>query len=106
KVIVEVGKFDAQKLKNPHIQGTEYQQGDIFGFWNTRYYVFARDNYTCQICKKKGGILHTHHIIERCNGGSNMADNLVTIHDECHQKFHQGKIKHRFKKPKQYKESA
>ncbi|MCP1124509.1 RNA-guided endonuclease IscB [Bacillus sp. 3103sda1] len=106
KVIVEVGKFDAQKLKNPDIQGTEYQQGDTFGFWNTRYYVFARDNYTCQICKKKGGILHTHHIIERCSGGSDMADNLVTVHDECHQKFHQGKIKHSFKKPKQYKETA
>ncbi|CAG9613874.1 hypothetical protein BACCIP111899_03094 [Bacillus rhizoplanae] len=106
KVIVEVGKFDAQKLKKLDIQGTEYQQGDAFGFWNTRYYVFARDNYTCQICKKKGGILHTHHIIERCNGGSDMADNLVTVHEECHQKFHQGKIKHNFKKPKQYKETA
>ncbi|WP_242222338.1 RNA-guided endonuclease IscB [Bacillus cereus group sp. BfR-BA-01380] len=106
KVIVEVGKFDAQKLKNPDIQGIEYQQGDAFGFWNTRYYVFARDNYTCQLCKKKGGILHTHHIIERCKGGSDMADNLVTVHDECHQKFHQGTLKHTFKKPKQYKETA
>ncbi|PHA03654.1 Paclitaxel/taxanoid biosynthesis susceptibility protein TS1 [Bacillus pseudomycoides] len=106
KVIVEVGKFDAQKLKNLDIQGIEYQQGDAFGFWNIRYYVFARDQYTCQICKKKGGILHTHHIIERCNGGSDMADNLVTVHEECHQKFHQGIIKHVFKKPKQYKETA
>ncbi|MDP7980955.1 RNA-guided endonuclease IscB [Bacillus multifaciens] len=106
KVIVEVGKFDAKKLKNPDIQGTEYQQGDAFGFWNTRYYVFARDNYTCQICKKKGGILHTHHIIEQCKGGTDMADNLVTVHEECHQKFHQGKLKHSFKKPKQYKETA
>ncbi|PEF72879.1 Paclitaxel/taxanoid biosynthesis susceptibility protein TS1 [Bacillus pseudomycoides] len=106
KVIVEVGKFDAQKLKNSDIQGKEYQQGDAFGFWNTRYYVFTRDHYTCQICKKKGGILHTHHIIERCSGGSDMADNLVTVHEECHQKFHQGTIKHIFKKPKQYKETA
>ncbi|PEZ08947.1 Paclitaxel/taxanoid biosynthesis susceptibility protein TS1 [Bacillus sp. AFS018417] len=106
KVIVEVGKFDAQKLKNPDIQGIEYQQGDAFGFWNIRYYVFARDQYTCQICKKKGGILHTHHIIERHKGGSDMADNLVTVHEECHQKFHKGKIKHSFKKPKQYKETA
>ncbi|MEH6849877.1 RNA-guided endonuclease IscB [Bacillus pseudomycoides] len=106
KVIVEVGKFDAQKLKNPDIQRIEYQQGAALGFWNTRYYVFARDNYTCQICKKKGGILHTHHIIERRKGGSDMADNLVTVHDECHQKFHQGTLKHTFKKPKQYKETA
>ncbi|MDM5189192.1 HNH endonuclease [Bacillus sp. DX4.1] len=40
--------------------------------------MFARDHYTCQICKKKGGILHTHHIIERHKGGSDMAENLVT----------------------------
>ncbi|WP_242222230.1 RNA-guided endonuclease IscB [Bacillus cereus group sp. BfR-BA-01380] len=106
KVIVEVGKFDVQKIKKSDIQGTEYQQGDAFGFWNTRYYVFARDDYTCQICKKQGGILHTHHIIERCNGGSDMADNLVTVHEDCHEKFHQGKIKYKFKKPKQYKETA
>ncbi|MDM5190474.1 RNA-guided endonuclease IscB [Bacillus sp. DX4.1] len=106
KVIVEVGKFDVQKLKNPDIQGKAYQQGDAFGFWNTRYYVFARDHYTCQICKKKGGILHTHHIIERRNGGSDMADNLMTVHEDCHEKFHQGKIKYVFKKPKQYKETA
>jgi len=63
KIIVEVGKFDAAKLKNPDIKGKEYQNGDAFGFWDTRYYVFTRDNYICQICKKKEGILQTHHII-------------------------------------------
>lgn len=35
-----------------------------------------------------------------------MANNLVTVHEDCHQKFHQGKLKHTFKKPKQYKETV
>jgi hypothetical protein len=103
KIIVEVGKFDAAKLKNPDIQGKEYQNGDAFNFWNTRYYVFARDHYTCQICKKKEGILQTHHIIQRKDGGTNKADNLATVHMTCHSDLHKGKIKHTFKKPKQYR---
>lgn len=65
KVIVEVGKFDAARLKDPDIKDEEYQRGQAFGFWNTRYYVFARDQYTCPICKKRGGILQTHHIVQK-----------------------------------------
>jgi hypothetical protein len=105
-ITIEVGKFDVQQMMNPDISGTEYQEGNAYGFWSTRYYVFARDNYTCQICKKKGGILHTHHIIQRKNGGSDRADNLVTVHSACHDNFHAGRIKHVFKKPKSYKETA
>ena len=66
--------------------------------------MFARDKYTCQICKKKGGILHTHHIIHRKDGGSDKADNLVTVHDYCHTGFHKGEIPFVFKKHKLYKE--
>ncbi|MBW2010820.1 MAG: HNH endonuclease [Deltaproteobacteria bacterium] len=106
EITVEVGKFDAAKLKNPDIQGKAYQQGEAFGFWNTRYYVFARDNYTCQICKKKGDILQTHHIIQKRDGGTDNADNLVSIHAKCHADFHQGRIHHTFKKPKQYRETV
>ncbi|GAA3313392.1 hypothetical protein GCM10020331_003400 [Ectobacillus funiculus] len=53
KLHIEVGKFDVQKMMNPDIQGKEYQEGDAFGYHNVRYFVFARDNYTCQVCKKK-----------------------------------------------------
>ena len=106
EITVEVGKFDAAKLKNPDIQGKEYQNGEAFGFWNTRYYIFARDNYTCQICKKKGGILQTHHIIPKRNGGTDKADNLVTAHIGCHADFHKGRVQHTFKKPKQYRETV
>lgn len=83
KLSIEVGKFDAQKIKNPDISGKDYQKGDSYGYFSTRYYVFARDNYTCQVCKKKG-ILQTHHIIYTSKGGTDKADNLITVCSGCH----------------------
>jgi len=79
-----VGKFDIQKMMNHEIQGEEYQQGQTLGYHDVRYFVFARDNYTCQVCKKKGGILNTHHIVYRSHGGSDRADNLITLCADCH----------------------
>lgn len=108
KITVEVGKFDAQKIINPSITGIEYQQGNTYNFWNNRYYIFTRDNYKCVICKgkSKDSILRTHHIIQRKDGGSNRVDNLVTVCNTCHEKYHKGEIQHKFSKPKQYKETA
>ena len=103
KVRVEIAKFDTQKLENPDIKGIEYQQGKTQGYDNVRAYIFARDNYTCQICKKQLGILQTHHIIERKDGGSDRPENLATVHKKCHEDFHKGLIKHKFRKPKEYK---
>ena len=53
KVSIEVGKFDVQKMINPKIEGVDYQKGQTYGYHDVRYYVFARDSYTCQVCKKK-----------------------------------------------------
>ncbi len=108
KVIIELGKFDVQKIINPNITGEQYQQGKSYGFYNFRYYVFARDNYKCQICKgkSKDDILQTHHIIQRKDGGSDRAENLATVCMTCHSDFHAGKINYKFKKPKQYKETT
>lgn len=106
KVRVEIAKFDTQKLQNPDINGKGYQQGKLYQFHNVRNYVFTRDNYTCQICKKQGGILVTHHITPTKDGGSDRPDNLVTLHDRCHKEFHAGLIQKKFRKPKQYKEAT
>ena len=104
KTIIEVAKFDAQKLQNVDIEGVEYQQGQMEGYDNLRAFILYRDNYTCQICKKKEGIFDIHHIIQRKKGGSNRPDNLVCVHTKCHQDFHKGKIKHNFTKPKCFKQ--
>lgn len=85
KLSIEVGKFDMAKMINPQIEGVDYQQGEAFGFYNTRYFVFARDNYTCLVCKKsKDKILRTHHVVYRSEGGSDRAENLATVCNDCH----------------------
>ena len=108
---IEVGKFDVAKMINPDIQGKEYQEGQAKGYYDVRYFVFARDNYTCQVCgKSKGKILQTHHIVYRSNGGTNRADNLITVCTDCHtHENHQPsgilyKWQEKHKKVKQYKE--
>jgi hypothetical protein len=84
QLALEVGKFDLQKMINPEIQGVHYQQGQTHGYHDVRYFVFARDHYTCQWCKKKNKILQTHHIVYQSNGGTDRADNLITLCTDCH----------------------
>ncbi len=102
KLRIEIAKFDTQKLHNPEIEGIEYQKGVTEGYDNVRAYVLERDNYTCQTCKKREGILQTHHIIQKKDGGSDKPDNMVTVHKQCHDDYHKGLIQHNFRKPKQY----
>lgn len=109
---IEVGKFDIQKMINPEINGVDYQQGETFGYYDARYYVFDRDNYTCQVCKKsKDKIFNTHHIIYRSKGGSDRVSNLITVCTDCHtnENHQEGEILWRWMKDKkkvpQYKEA-
>lgn len=81
---IEVGKFDIQKMMNPDIENEEYQNGQCTGYYDVRYFVFARDNYTCQVCKKQNKILNIHHLLYKSKGGSDRADNLITVCTDCH----------------------
>ena len=108
---IEVGKFDTAKMINHDINGVDYQYGQTYGFFDERYFVFARDNYTCQMCgKSKDKIFQTHHIIYRSNGGTNRVDNLITVCTGCHtsENHKEGGILYKWqaehKKVKQYKE--
>ena len=94
KTVIEVAQFDTQMLRNPDIIGTQYQQGEQLGFWNTREYVLFRDGHTCQCChgKSKDPILNVHHIESRQTGG-NSPDNLVTLCETCHKAYHRGEVK-------------
>ncbi len=93
KITVETAQFDIQKIKNPNIQGVEYQQGEQLNFWNVREYVLWRDNHTCQCCKgkSKDKILNVHHIESRKTGGD-APNNLVTLCEYCHHQYHLGNI--------------
>jgi len=56
--------------------------------------VFHRDGHTCQCCKgrSKGPVLNAHHIESRKTGGD-APNNLVTLCETCHKKYHKGEIK-------------
>ena len=106
-IIVETASFDIQKIKNPEINGTEYQQGEQLGFWNVREYVLFRDNYTCQHCggKSKDKVLNVHHLESRKTGGD-APNNLITLCEKCHSAYHAGKIKLEQKRGQSFKEAT
>ena len=93
KIVIETASFDIQKIKNPQISGTEYQQGEQLDFWNVREYVLFRDGHICQCCKGKSKdvILNVHHIESRKTGGD-APNNLITLCETCHKKYHAGEI--------------
>jgi len=92
---IEVAQFDIQKIRNPEIEGKEYQHGSQLGFWNVREYVLARDRHVCQWCqgKSKDSILTVHHIESRKTGGDS-PDNLVTLCERCHDLIHRTHQEH------------
>ena len=94
RTIVETASFDIQKIKNPGICNTDYQQGEQLGFWNVREYVLCRDGHKCQCCKgrSKDKILNVHHIESRKTGGDS-PNNLITLCETCHKNYHRGLIK-------------
>lgn len=98
KIVIETAAFDIQKLKADlegfaAPEGEEYQQGEQLGFWNVREYVLFRDGHMCQCCKGKSGnkVLNVHHLESRKTGG-NAPNNLVTLCETCHRRYHKGEI--------------
>lgn len=105
RLSIEVGKFNLLKMigaKSSEIEAKDY--------FDVRYYVFTRDEYTCQVCKKKNKILRTHHLVFKSCGGTNRADNLITVCADCHtsENHKPGGILYRWmkdsKKVRQYKD--
>ncbi len=93
QITVETASFDIQKIKDPGIESTDYQQGEQLGFWNVREYVLYRDGHICQCCKgkSKDKILDVHHIESRKTGGD-APNNLITLCETCHKSYHKGII--------------
>ena len=91
-IYLEVGSFDTQLLDAiakglPIQEGTDYQQGALYGEETLRKAVFQRDNYTCQVCGrtiKDGAKLHTHHFLYWKGRHGNRLDELCTVCEKCH----------------------
>jgi len=59
-----------------------------------------RDGHRCRQCKRRrrGMILHAHHIIPRSAGGPDTLDNLATLCRRCHETVHGRRIPRRRRK--------
>ena len=89
RIIIETASFDIQKIKDPVIEGAQYQQGEQLGYENVKAYVKARDGFSCWKCGSKEK-LEVHHIKQRKDGGPDRPDNLVTLCHDCHAHHHDG----------------
>lgn len=106
-IVVETASFDIQKINNPSISGSEYQQGEQLDFFNVREYVLFRDNHTCQHCKgkSKDKVLNVHHIESRKTGGDS-PKNLITLCETCHKAYHRGEFELNVKRGKSFRDAA
>ena len=81
----ELVRFDTQKMENPEVSGTEYQQGTLFGY-EVREYLLEKYNRTCQYCSAKDIPLEVEHIVPESKGGSNRVSNLTLSCRKCNQR--------------------
>lgn len=74
----------------PPWKRSEKQQRNSSVYTRWREKVFERDDYTCQICGKRGGDLNAHHIkpFARYPELRTDLDNGITLCVDCHKKAH------------------
>ncbi|MCM0589679.1 MAG: RNA-guided endonuclease IscB [Gloeotrichia echinulata CP02] len=84
-ISTELVKFDMQLMRNPEIQGKEYQQGTLAGY-ETREYLLEKWGRQCAYCGVKDVSLQIEHIHPRAKGGSNSITNLTLSCEKCNTK--------------------
>ncbi|NJN06847.1 MAG: HNH endonuclease [Richelia sp. RM2_1_2] len=93
----ELVRFDMQLMRNPEIQGEEYQQGTLAGY-ETREYLLEKWNRQCAYCGVKDVPFQVEHIHPRAKGGSNSIANLTLSCEKCNTKKGTKDIKEFLKK--------
>jgi 5-methylcytosine-specific restriction endonuclease McrA len=78
----ELVKFDMQLMRNPDIQGKEYQQGTLAGY-ETREYLLEKWGRQCAYCGAKDVPLQIEHIHPHAQGGTNSITNLTLSCQRC-----------------------
>lgn len=81
----ELVKFDTQKMQNPEISSTEYQQGTLQGY-EVREYLLEKWGRKCAYCGVQDVPLQIEHIQARANGGSDRLSNLTLACEKCNLK--------------------
>ncbi len=86
KIIIETNRFDPRLLRDPRVEGADYQESER-GRMQVRAYVLQRDKRTCQYQQKcragKNQRLEMDHIIPKSQGGATRIDNLITACHNC-----------------------
>ena len=86
-IVVEINKFDFQRMENPGIRNWEHQKGRLSGFKDVNDAVWHRQESRCLLCGRNG-IEHYHHLVPVHTGGSDTLDNKVGLCKGCHNKVH------------------
>ncbi|MBU2598517.1 MAG: HNH endonuclease [Actinobacteria bacterium] len=85
QINIEVATFDTQKMQNPKIRGTEYQQGELQGY-EQKEYLLEKWYRKCAYCGKTNVPLEVEHIVPKSRGGSDRISNLTIACNKCNQK--------------------
>lgn len=86
-ISMELVRFDLQKVVNPEIQGTEYQQGTLYGY-ELRQYLLEKCRHQCAYCGGASGdsVLEIEHITPKSRGGSDRVSNLAIACHTCNER--------------------
>jgi 5-methylcytosine-specific restriction endonuclease McrA len=79
-IVMELVKFDTQKMQNPEIDGVEYQRYEV------RQYLLEKWQRKCAYCDKQDIPLQIEHIHPRAKGGSDRVSNLTLSCERCNLK--------------------
>ncbi|MCP4344974.1 MAG: HNH endonuclease [Desulfobacterales bacterium] len=81
----ELVRFDTHKIVSPEVSGTEYQQGELFGY-EIREYLLEKWGRKCAYCGKTDIPLEIEHIMPKSEGGSDRVSNLTLACVKCNQR--------------------
>lgn len=84
-IVAETVRFDTQKMENPEISGTMYQQGTLFGY-EVREYLLEKWGRRCAYCGATDVRLEIDHIFSKNSGGTNAVSNLTICCRQCNEK--------------------
>jgi len=80
----ELVRFDTQKMQNPEISGTLYQQGELMGY-EVREDLLEKWGRQCAYCGASSVRLEIEHIVPKSKGGTDRVSNLTLACNPCNQ---------------------